>query len=110
MNGLGFMVAAFIFSYQSSVCEDSYLLCPISFSTWVLILRFGGYFVEVNGSPMCFREYSDCKVLVELAMKRMKVEISVGGGKVGDNLFHATHVVVMSLPEIDEKFNEVLNR
>ncbi|WMV37125.1 hypothetical protein MTR67_030510 [Solanum verrucosum] len=55
------------------------------------------------------KEYSDSKVLVELAMRRMKVEISVGGGEVGDNLFHATHVVVMSLPEIDVKFNEVLN-
>lgn len=59
---------------------------------------------------MFFREYSDCKALVELAMRRMKVEISVGGGKVGNNLFHATHVVVMSLPEFNLNFNEVLNR
>lgn len=59
---------------------------------------------------MCFRKYSDCKALVELATRRMKVEISVGGGKVGGNLCHATHVVVMSLPDFDVNFNEVLNR
>ncbi|XP_069142833.1 DNA ligase 4 isoform X3 [Solanum lycopersicum] len=70
--------------------------------------RFHGCCIYFFIPKQCL-EYSDCKVLVELAMKRMKVEISVGGGKVGDNLFHATHVVVMSLPEIDVKFNEVLN-
>lgn len=70
--------------------------------------RFHGCCIYFFIPKQCL-EYSDCKVLVELAMRRMKVEISVGGGKVGDNLFHATHVVIMSLPEIDVKFNEVLN-
>ncbi|XP_006344527.1 DNA ligase 4 isoform X2 [Solanum tuberosum] len=70
--------------------------------------RFHGCCIYFFIPKQCL-EYSDCKVLVELAMRRMKVEISVGGGKVCDNLFHATHVVVMSLPEFDVKFNEVLN-
>ncbi|KAG5594747.1 hypothetical protein H5410_035979 [Solanum commersonii] len=69
--------------------------------------RFHGCYIYFFIPKQCL-DYSDCKVLVELAMRRMNVEISVGGGKVGDNLFHATHVVVMSLPEIDVKFNEVL--
>ncbi|XP_060172398.1 DNA ligase 4 isoform X2 [Lycium barbarum] len=71
--------------------------------------RFHGCCIYFFIPKRCLK-YSDCKALVELAMRRMKVEISVGGGKVGDNLCHATHVVVMSLPEFDVNFNEVLNR
>ncbi|XP_047258339.1 DNA ligase 4 isoform X1 [Capsicum annuum] len=59
--------------------------------------------------PKQYLKYSDCKALVEIAMRRMKVEISVGGGKVGDSIFHATHVVVMSLPEFNVNFNEMLS-
>ncbi|XP_059286008.1 DNA ligase 4 isoform X2 [Lycium ferocissimum] len=70
--------------------------------------RFHGCCIYFFIPKRCLK-YSDCKALVELAMRRMKVEISVGGGKVGDNLCHATHVVVMSLPEFDVNFNEVLN-
>lgn len=70
--------------------------------------RFHGCCIYFFIPKQCL-EYSDCKALVELAMRRMKVEISVGGGKVGNNLFHATHVVVMSLPEFNLNFNEVLN-
>ncbi|XP_055810457.1 DNA ligase 4 [Solanum dulcamara] len=70
--------------------------------------RFHGCCIYFFIPNQCL-EYSDCKALVELAMRRMKVGISVGGGKVGDNLFHATHVVVMSLPEFTINFNEVLN-
>lgn len=70
--------------------------------------RFHGCCIYFFIPNLCLK-YSDCKALVELAVRRMKVEISVGGGKVGDSLFHATHVVVMSLPEFNLSFNEVLN-
>lgn len=39
----------------------------------------------------------------------MKLEISIGGGKVSDNLANATHVVVMSLPGINVDFDAILN-
>ncbi|XP_075077721.1 DNA ligase 4 isoform X3 [Nicotiana tabacum] len=70
--------------------------------------RFHGCCIYFFIPEQCLK-YSDCKALVELATRRMKVEISVGGGKVGGNLCHATHVVVMSLPDFDVNFNEVLN-
>lgn len=50
----------------------------------------------------------DWKAVLELAERRMKLEVSLGGGKVSDNLFHATHLVVMSLPGIDLDFDALL--
>lgn len=51
----------------------------------------------------------DWKVLLELAMRRMKIEVSMGGGSVADNLSHASHVVVMSFPELNVDFDTLLS-
>ncbi|KAM7512669.1 hypothetical protein LguiB_011544 [Lonicera macranthoides] len=51
----------------------------------------------------------DWKTLLELAIRRMKLEISIGGGKVSDSLANATHLVVMSLPGINLDFDAILN-
>ncbi|KAL2925919.1 DNA ligase 4 [Bienertia sinuspersici] len=37
-------------------------------------------------------------VILKVAMRRMKVEVSLGGGKVSDNPSQATHVVIVSIP------------
>ncbi|XP_019197873.1 PREDICTED: DNA ligase 4 isoform X1 [Ipomoea nil] len=50
----------------------------------------------------------DQKVLLELAMRRLKLEVSMGGGKVSDDLFHATHLVIISLPEFCVDFDTLL--
>nr|GMD78562.1 DNA ligase 4 isoform X1 [Ipomoea batatas] len=50
----------------------------------------------------------DQKVLLELAMRRLKLEVSMGGGKVSDDLFHATHLVIISLPEFCMDFDTLL--
>lgn len=41
---------------------------------------------------------SDWEVLLKLTLKRMRVEVSLGGGEVIDNPFQATHVIVLSIP------------
>ncbi|KAK9735960.1 hypothetical protein RND81_04G241200 [Saponaria officinalis] len=51
---------------------------------------------------------SDWEVFLRVAMKRMKVEVSVGGGKVVDNPSEATHIVVVSLPGHELNFETLL--
>ncbi|KAK2980820.1 hypothetical protein RJ640_020472 [Escallonia rubra] len=50
---------------------------------------------------------SDWKALFELALRRMKLEVSFGGGKISDNLSHATHLVVLSLPGVNADFDVI---
>lgn len=45
------------------------------------------------------------KVLVELALRRLKVAVSFGGGRVCDDLSHATHVIILSGPELAVDFS-----
>ncbi|XP_059637506.1 DNA ligase 4 [Cornus florida] len=52
---------------------------------------------------------SDSKFLLGLALRRMKIEVSMGGGKVISNLSNATHIVVMSLSRSDADFDTILN-
>lgn len=40
----------------------------------------------------------------------MKIEICIGGGGVAETLSHATHLVIVSSPEIDLDFDTLLNR
>nr|GMC50928.1 DNA ligase 4 isoform X2 [Ipomoea batatas] len=54
------------------------------------------------------RKSLDQKVLLELAMRILKLEVSMGGGKVSDDLFHATHLVIISLPEFCVDFDTLL--
>ena len=50
------------------------------------------------------------KVLVELALRRLKVAVSFGGGRISDDLSHATHVIVLSGPELTVDFNLLFSR
>lgn len=59
---------------------------------------------------ICFRKSLDQKVLLELAMRRLKLEVSMGGGKVSDDLFHATHLVIIFLPEFCVDFDTLVRR
>nr|GMC94650.1 DNA ligase 4 isoform X1 [Ipomoea batatas] len=58
--------------------------------------------------PLHPKKSLDQKVLLELAMRRLKLEVSMGGGKVSDDLFHATHLVIISLPEFCVDFDTLL--
>ncbi|KAK6147415.1 hypothetical protein DH2020_018327 [Rehmannia glutinosa] len=49
------------------------------------------------------------EVPLELAMRRMKIEICSGGGSVAETLSHATHLVIVASPQIDVDFDMVLN-
>lgn len=52
----------------------------------------------------------DWEVLMGLALKRLKLEVSTAGGKVSDSLVLATHLVVLSVPGFELDFETVLNR
>ncbi|GAB4853505.1 hypothetical protein Ancab_017696 [Ancistrocladus abbreviatus] len=41
---------------------------------------------------------ADWEIILNLALRRMRVEVSMGGGKVSSNLSQATHLVVVSAP------------
>ena len=43
-------------------------------------------------------------------MRRMKLEVAMGGGKVGNDLSQATHLVVFSVPGFDLDFREMMER
>ncbi|GFZ21909.1 DNA ligase IV [Actinidia rufa] len=58
----------------------------------------------------CTPKNSDSKVLIELALRRMKLEVSMGGGKVSNSLSQATHLVVISPLGFDVDFNSILRR
>ncbi|XLR61418.1 hypothetical protein HN51_004695 [Arachis hypogaea] len=49
----------------------------------------------------------DWKVLLQLALRRFKVEVLMGGGRVTDKLTCATHLVVLSVPGYDAEFDEI---
>ncbi|KAJ9548505.1 hypothetical protein OSB04_021048 [Centaurea solstitialis] len=44
---------------------------------------------------------SDWEALLELTMRRMKLEVCFGGGKVSSSISNVTHLVVMSLPGLN---------
>ncbi|KAJ0090369.1 hypothetical protein Patl1_14146 [Pistacia atlantica] len=50
----------------------------------------------------------DGEVLLELALRRMKLEVSFGGGKVCNNLVNATHLVILSVPGTDMNFDSLI--
>ncbi|XLS89875.1 hypothetical protein HN51_065883 [Arachis hypogaea] len=47
------------------------------------------------------------EVLLQLALRRFKVEVLMGGGRVTDKLTCATHLVVLSVPGYDAEFDEL---
>ncbi|XP_022857520.1 DNA ligase 4 isoform X3 [Olea europaea var. sylvestris] len=70
--------------------------------------RFHGYCIYFY-IPEQFLKNMDWKVLLELAMRRMKIEVSMSGGIVADNLSHSSHVVIMSFPELNVDFDTLLS-
>ncbi|XP_074292424.1 DNA ligase 4 [Silene latifolia] len=54
------------------------------------------------------RPSSEWDVFLRVATRRMKVDVSVGGGKVVENPSDATHIVVVSLPGRDPDFDTLL--
>ncbi|KAL5974134.1 hypothetical protein ACLOJK_030797 [Asimina triloba] len=49
----------------------------------------------------------DCKVLLELSIRRMKFDVSMYGGEVSDDISSATHVVVFSITKSVVAFNTI---
>lgn len=52
---------------------------------------------------------SESKALLELAQRRLKLEVSMGGGKVSSSLSQATHFVIQSLRFVDVGIAAALN-
>ncbi|XVE71898.1 hypothetical protein DITRI_Ditri10aG0188500 [Diplodiscus trichospermus] len=50
------------------------------------------------------------QVLVRLALRRLKLEVLMGGGKISENLQHASHLVVLSVPGLDVDFDSLIKR
>ncbi|XP_039030849.1 DNA ligase 4-like isoform X2 [Hibiscus syriacus] len=57
-------------------------------------------------SPQFLKD--DWQVLLKLAMRRLKHEVLMGGGKISENLNHATHVVVLSIPGLDVDIDSII--
>lgn len=53
---------------------------------------------------------SDWDVLMELLIRRLKVEVSFRGGKVSDNHVSATHIVVFCISGSPVGYETVLTR
>ncbi|KAL8480268.1 hypothetical protein ACS0TY_026986 [Phlomoides rotata] len=78
-------------------------LCPRE--EWV---RFHGCCIYFH-LPRQFLKYTNWEVPFELAIRRMKTEIRIGGGSVAEILSRATHLVIVSSPEICLDFDVLLN-
>ncbi|XP_028079718.1 DNA ligase 4 isoform X2 [Camellia sinensis] len=52
----------------------------------------------------------DSKVLIELALRRMRLAVAMGGGKVSSSLSQATHLVVISPLGFNVEFDMILRR
>lgn len=72
-------------------------------------IRFHGCYIYFCLPPETFLNKSEWKILLEFALRRMKVKVSCGGGSVGASLSHATHLVVMTLPGLDMNLDMVLS-
>ncbi|KAI3965743.1 hypothetical protein MKX01_010700 [Papaver californicum] len=51
---------------------------------------------------------SDWDFLLETSVKRLRLEVTMGGGEVSEKLSYATHVVVLSVPGYDVEFDSIL--
>ncbi|KAL1555222.1 DNA ligase (ATP) [Salvia divinorum] len=62
-----------------------------------------------HGCRVYFHLSRNWEVPFELAIRRMKVEICIGGGSIADTLSHATHLVIVCSPELGFDFDTLLN-
>ncbi|KAL3825624.1 hypothetical protein ACJIZ3_021653 [Penstemon smallii] len=77
-------------------------LCPKE--EWV---RFHGCCIYFHLPNQILKNMNQ-KVPLELAMRRMKIEISIGGGSVAETLSDATHLVIVSYPQLGVDFDMLL--
>lgn len=70
---------------------------------WCMFVGCQIYFL-----PLRLSLKSDSSVLLELSMRRLKVEVSFRGGKVSDDHVSATHIVVFSIPGVPVRYETVL--
>ncbi|KAL9237355.1 hypothetical protein vseg_011914 [Gypsophila vaccaria] len=70
---------------------------------WCCFHGCRAYFHLVDQCPS-----SEWDAFLRVATRRMKVDVSVGGGKVVENPSEATHIVVVSLPGRDPNFDKLL--
>ncbi|KAK8515564.1 hypothetical protein V6N12_075601 [Hibiscus sabdariffa] len=70
---------------------------------WSLFRRCSVYFYC---SPQSLK--ADWQVLLKLALRRLKLEVLMGGGKISESLNDATHVVVLSRPGLDMDFDSLI--
>ncbi|KAK1366741.1 DNA ligase [Heracleum sosnowskyi] len=70
--------------------------------------RFTGCCIYFHLSTQSFRN-SESKSLLELAQRRLKLEVLMGGGKVSNSLSQASHLVIQSLRFVDVDISASLN-
>lgn len=116
-NGLTFMASAFISALQYHLCKFCWLLQFYIYGLSIFLRIFwftwsSKYFVFLNSSIVynfVWRK-PDWEVLLGLALRRLKLEVSMAGGKVSNSLALATHLVVLSVPGFDVDFETLLKR
>ncbi|XP_075509574.1 DNA ligase 4 [Primulina tabacum] len=89
--------------YPNSIEYYKKKLCPKE--EWT---RFHGCCIHFH-LPRQLLKNMNWKTPLELAMRRMKIEVSIGGGTVAETLRHATHLVVVSYPQLDVDFDTSLS-
>ena len=48
--------------------------------------------------------------MLGVTVRRLKIEVLMGGGRIGDNLADATHLVLLSIQGCDVGFDTLLHR
>ncbi|XP_048333732.2 DNA ligase 4 isoform X1 [Ziziphus jujuba] len=88
---------------EDTKAVDCYKLkyCPME--KWS---RFHGCFIYFHASLQSLKP--DWEVVLGLALRRLKIEVCMGGGKVSDSLSHATHLVILSVPGFNLDVENVL--
>ncbi|KAF6155627.1 hypothetical protein GIB67_034722 [Kingdonia uniflora] len=69
---------------------------------WSLFHGYRIYFYSMDSTNV------DWEVILDLAKRRLKFEVSMRGGEVSNNLLDATHCVVLSTPSSDVDFDAIL--
>lgn len=98
------MVVVFTSTYLHNFCKMFVIYYLIDSKFLICYEAF-----ELNFC-LALRKYRNWEVPFELAIRRMKIEICIGGGSIADTLSHATHLVIASIPEFALDFDALLNR
>lgn len=99
------MVVMYTSIYPGNLCKIIVIYYLIK-SKLILVCLWSIYIIFSS----VLRRYRNWEVPFELAIRRMKVEICIGGGSIADTLNHATHLVIVSSPEFGFDFDTLLNR